>query len=113
MPRPPSRAPAEPERLIHEHCREAARQPTETPRKQAISTMFVKNVRKITVLPNQRMHASSKNRIKKLIRNSSMPAARRTLAWVIGRAWRSQKLGEANSADTNPHRCQLAHRSVS
>ena len=33
--------------------------------------MLVKNVRKMTVLPNQRMHASSRKRIKKLIRKSS------------------------------------------
>ncbi len=58
--------------FMNDHRRPAARQPTETPRKQAISTMLVKNVRKITVLPNQRMHASSKKRIKKLITNSSM-----------------------------------------
>ena len=37
--------------------------------------MLVKNVRKITVLPNQRMHASSKNRIRKLIRNRSAKGA--------------------------------------
>ena len=36
--------------------------------------MLVKNVRKMTVLPNQRIHASSRNRMKKLIRNSSMLA---------------------------------------
>ena len=39
-----------------------------------MSTMFVKNVRKITVLPNHRMHASSKKRMRKLIRKSSMLA---------------------------------------
>ena len=50
--------------------RDAARQPTDIPRKQAISTRFVKKVRKSTVLPNQRMHASSKKRITKLIRKS-------------------------------------------
>ena len=57
--------------LIHDQRREAARQPTETPRKHAISTMLVKNVRNMTVLPSQRMHASSKKRIKKLIKKSS------------------------------------------
>ena len=56
--------------------RDAARQPTDIPRKHAISTMFVKNVRKTTVLPNQRMHASSKKRIRKLIRNSPPGACR-------------------------------------
>ncbi len=49
--------------LIHDQLRRAARQPTETPRKHAISTMLVKNVKNMTVLPNQRMHASSKKRI--------------------------------------------------
>ena len=55
--------------------------------------MLVKNVRKMTVLPNQRMHASSKKRMKKLIRKSSMPAwrpkPRGTFAVVIS------DLGEA------------------
>src|SRR4051812_543763 len=37
--------------------------------------MLVKNVRKITMLPNQRMHASSKKRIAKLIRNMSAKGA--------------------------------------
>ena len=59
------------------HRRDAARQPTDTPRKQAISTMLVKKVRKMTMLPNQRMHVSSKNRIRKLTRNNST-ASRRT-----------------------------------
>ena len=71
--------------FIHDHRRADARQPTETPRKQAISTMLVKNVRKITVLPNHRMHASSKKRMKKLIRNSSTHT-RNALArggWII------------------------------
>ena len=58
------------------HRREAARQPTATPRKLAIKTMLVKNVRKMTMLPNQRIHVSSKNKIRKLIRNSSMVAPR-------------------------------------
>src|SRR5262249_28725165 len=49
----------------------AARQPTLIPRKQAIKTRFVKKVRNITVLPNHRMHVSSKNRRTKLIRKSS------------------------------------------
>src|SRR5947207_493713 len=50
---------------------EAARQPTEMPRNAASSTMLVKKVRKTTVLANQRMHASSMNRIRKLTRNRS------------------------------------------
>src|SRR4051794_13241157 len=37
--------------------------------------MLVKNVRKTTMLPNQRMHASSKKRITKLIRNMSAKGA--------------------------------------
>src|SRR5438093_10326924 len=41
------------------------------PRKVASSTMFVKNVRNTTVLPNQRMQASSKNNMRKLTRNKS------------------------------------------
>jgi hypothetical protein len=36
-----------------------------------MSTMLVKNVRKTTMLPNQRMHASSKKRMTKLIRSIS------------------------------------------
>jgi hypothetical protein len=36
-----------------------------------MSTRFVKKVRKMTVLPNQRIEASSKNRIRKLMRNKS------------------------------------------
>ena len=55
----------------NENRREAVRQPTLMPRKQAMSTRFVKNVRKMTVLANQRMHVSSKNRIVKLTRNTS------------------------------------------
>ncbi len=58
--------------LIRLLGRPAARQPTDIPRKQAISTRFVKNVRNTTVLPNQRMQASSKKRIAKLMRTSSM-----------------------------------------
>ena len=73
-PRPRSRVPAERSAFIHDQLREAARQPTETPRKHAISTMLVKNVKNMTVLPNQRMHASSRNRIMKLIKKSSMLA---------------------------------------
>src|SRR5437773_2979120 len=49
----------------------AARHPTDMPRKVASSTMFVKNVRNTTVLPNQRMQASSKNNMRKLTRNKS------------------------------------------
>ena len=62
--------------LMKFHLRDAARQPTDTPRKQAISTMLVKNPRKMTMLPNQRIHVSSKNRIRKLTRNSSTVARR-------------------------------------
>ena len=51
--------------------RAAARQPTDIPRNVASSTMLVKNVRKTTVLANQRMQASSRNRIRKLTRNRS------------------------------------------
>src|SRR5262249_34719625 len=58
------------------HVRLAARQPTVIPRKHARSTMLVKNVRKITMLPNQRMHVSSKKRMTKLIRNKSRYARR-------------------------------------
>ena len=64
--------------FIKLHRRARARHPTATPRKHAISTILVKNVRKTTMLPNQRMHASSKNRIRKLMRNNST-VARRTL----------------------------------
>jgi hypothetical protein len=46
-------------------------QPTDNPRKQAISTTLVKYVRKITVLPSHRIQASSKNSARKLTRNSS------------------------------------------
>src|SRR2546423_9641541 len=53
-------------------CRRVAvSRPMLMPRKHASRTMLVKNVRKTTVLPNQRMHANSKNRIRKLIRNRS------------------------------------------
>ena len=45
--------------------------------------MFVKNVRKITVLPNQRMQASSRNRIRKLITKSSIAGARTRLRTVV------------------------------
>ena len=51
--------------------RDAVSRPTLIPRKQAISTMLVKNVRKTTVEPNQRMAASSKKRMRKLMRNKS------------------------------------------
>src|SRR2546426_2595524 len=46
------------------------------PRKHASSTMLVKNVRNTTVPANQRIAASSKNRIRKLIRNRSRYARR-------------------------------------
>jgi hypothetical protein len=46
------------------------------PRKHASSTILVKKVRKTTVLANQRIAASSKNRIRKLIRKSSRYARR-------------------------------------
>src|SRR2546423_15723971 len=50
-------------------CRpRAASKPTLMPRKQASSTILVKNVRKTTVLPKKRIAASSKNRIRKLTR---------------------------------------------
>ena len=39
------------------------------PRNDAISTVLVKKVRKTTVLPNQRMQASSKNSTSRLTRN--------------------------------------------
>ena len=42
--------------------------PTAMPKKHAIKMMLVKNVRKITVLPNQRMQESSRNRIRNEIR---------------------------------------------
>src|SRR6185295_1146497 len=45
--------------------------PTLMPRKQASSTTLVKKVRNTTVLANHRIAASSKNRIRKLIRNRS------------------------------------------
>src|SRR2546430_12176589 len=51
--------------------RDAVSRPTLMPRNVASSTMLVKKVRKTTVLPNQRMHASSKNRMRKLMRNRS------------------------------------------
>jgi len=47
----------------------AARQPIDIPRKQAIRTRFVKKVRKTTVLPNQRMLASSRKSRPKLTRS--------------------------------------------
>src|SRR2546423_2544189 len=50
---------------------EAARHPTDMPRNEAIRTMFVKNVRKTTIEPKKRMQASSKKRIRKLIRSRS------------------------------------------
>src|SRR5437867_4581579 len=49
----------------------AARQPSDTPRNEAINTMLVKKVRKMTVLPNHRIHASSRKRMRKLIWNTS------------------------------------------
>ncbi len=60
--------------LTRSPAREAARQPTDIPRKQAMSAKFVKKVRKTTVLPNQRMQVSSKKRMTKLIANSSISA---------------------------------------
>ncbi len=59
------------DKVMNDHRRPAARQPTDTPRKQAMRTTLVKNVRNTTVLPNQRMQASSKKRIKKLTPYSS------------------------------------------
>ena len=87
--------------VIHDEGRRAARQPTETPRKQAMSTMLVKNVRKRTVLPNHRMDASSKKRMKKLIEKSSMPARStptRVFAPVIS------EFGGAHSTETESFR---------
>jgi len=49
---------------------EAARQPTDIPRNVASKMMFVKNVRKATVLPNHRMQASSKKSNRKLTKNN-------------------------------------------
>src|SRR5262245_66452294 len=53
------------------------------PRKQASSTTLVKKVRNKTWAGNQRMQASSRNRIRMLIKNSSAPARKRllTTAW--------------------------------
>jgi hypothetical protein len=48
-----------------------ASSPTLMPRKHAISTMFVKNVRKMTDDPKKRMQPSSVNRMAKLMRNRS------------------------------------------
>jgi hypothetical protein len=42
------------------------------PRKQAKSTRFVKKVRYNTALPNQRMQASSRKRVAKLMKNRSV-----------------------------------------
>jgi hypothetical protein len=61
---------------------DAARQPTDIPRKQAISTRFVKNVKKTTVLPKNRMQASSAKRTTKLIRKSLALALDRVPAGV-------------------------------
>ena len=44
------------------------------PRKVASSTTFVKKVRNTTMLPNQRIEATSKKRIRKLMRNRSRRA---------------------------------------
>jgi hypothetical protein len=60
--------------LVKSQFRVAARHPTDIPRKQAISTILVKKVRKRTVLPSQRMHVNSKKRMVKLIRNKSHSA---------------------------------------
>jgi hypothetical protein len=62
---------------------DAARQPADIPRKQAISTRFVKNVKKTTVLPKIRMQASSAKRTTKLIRKSLARAPDRTPAGVV------------------------------
>jgi hypothetical protein len=51
--------------------KEEAIRPTLMPRKQARSTMLVKKVRNTTIVPNQRIAASSKDRIRKLMRNRS------------------------------------------
>src|SRR6266513_6056829 len=53
------------------------------PRKHASSTMLVKNVRNTTVPANQRIVASSKNRIRKLIRNRSRYARRSGIGSLI------------------------------
>ena len=47
----------------------AARQPTDMPRKQAMSTMFVKNCRNTTYTLNQRMQVSSQNSTRKPVMN--------------------------------------------
>src|SRR5687768_5548648 len=52
-------------------CRLAVRSPTLMPRKQASRTILVKKLRNTTVAAYQRITASSRNRIRKLIRNSS------------------------------------------
>src|SRR5262245_57908514 len=49
----------------------AARQPTEIPRIDASNTVFVKKVRNRTCDGNQRMQVSSRNSVRKLIRNKS------------------------------------------
>src|SRR3954468_22083835 len=54
--------------LIRLLRRPAARQPTDMPKNVASRTILVKKVRKTTVLPNQRMQASSRKRIAKLTR---------------------------------------------
>ena len=89
--------------LIHDQLREAARQPTETPRKHAISTMLVKNVKNMTVLPSQRMHASSKKRMKKLIKKSSMLA--RTAPGRDGEVLGCSGVCGADTTVTGPPRC--------
>jgi hypothetical protein len=71
--------------------------------------MFVKNIMKVTVLPNHRMQVSSKNRTKKLIAKSSR----------IGRDSRSPRRGEASlpglgevvRADTEPPEANSRSRS--
>src|SRR5262249_15925389 len=57
----------------------AARQPSDMTRKEARSTMVVKNVRKKTCAGNQRMQASSRNRSNTLTTNN----------WT--RAWDSER----------------------
>src|SRR5262245_52026330 len=66
----------------------ALSRPTLIPRKQASSTMLLKKVRNTTVAPNQRIAASSRNRIRKATRNSSA-CGRRAL---IGTAFHGEAL---------------------
>src|SRR6266481_3082257 len=52
----------------------AARQPTDIPKNEANKTTLVKNVRCSACAGNQRIPASSRKRISRLIRNNSKPA---------------------------------------